>query len=128
VFEYDAVYSLSAREFKGYGNDLDTLEKFSGSYPKQAYVELPDNNAEALAFSSERQLNDEPLYADAQGYRTLPASNSLLIRNAAQLKDNVQESLEVELASNCLLARFVSSSMIGYVCLDPSSREITAFN
>ncbi len=127
VFEYDAIYSLSAREFKDYGNDPKVLEQFSGKYPKQVYIELPDNNAEALAFSSDRQLNDEPLYADARRYRALPQSNALLIRNGLQLKDDAQKSLEIELADDCLLARFVSSSKITVVCLDESSREITQF-
>jgi hypothetical protein len=126
VFEYDALYSLSAREYKQYGNDLAALEQFAGKYPKQVFIELPGDNTEAFAFSSNRQLNESPLYGDAASYKPLPESNVELIRDGENFKEIGQAAIEQELADDCVLARFVSSSKQGYVCLD-SSRTITDF-
>ena len=127
AFEYDAIYSLSYREFKQYDNDLAALEAFAGQYPKQVFIELPADNREAFTFSYERQLNDLPLYADATRYRPLPEDNALLIRDAEELKSGAQSELVEALADDCLLARFISSSKQGFVCLDKTTREITDF-
>lgn len=127
AFEYDSIYSLSAREFKNYGNDLAALEEFSGNYPKWVFIDLPTDNAEAFRFSYERQLNDLPLFADAARYRQLPDTEAELIRDAEEFKVGVQAEIEQELSDECLLARFISSSQQVYVCVDASTRTITDF-
>jgi hypothetical protein len=127
AFEYDSIFSLSAREYKGYGNELAALEKFSGSYPKKVFIELPGDDIQALSHSVELQLNNEPLYGDAQNYQELPESNLDLVRDASSLRAAAAAQLEQEFPEDCLLAQFVSSSQQGFVCLDPATRSITAF-
>jgi hypothetical protein len=57
----------------------------------------------------------------------LPENNAQLIRDAENFKAMGQAAIEQELAADCVLVRFISSSKQGYVCLDASSRAITGF-
>ena len=128
AFEYDTIYSLSAREFKDYGNEMDSLEDFAGKYPRQVFLDLPADDSQALDFAFERQFNGSPLYAESARYRPLPQDNNQLIRNAENFKvDAVAGGVVPELPAECLLARFVSSSAQGYVCIDSATREISEF-
>ncbi len=127
VFEFDSIYSLSAREYKGYGNSLDSLQDFAGRYPKKVYIELPGDEVESLSYSVERQINDNPLYGDAQFYQALPSDGSDLVRDAAGTRASAEAQIGRALGDDCIVAQFVSSSKQGYVCLDPKSLVITEF-
>jgi hypothetical protein len=127
VFEFDSIYSLSAREYKGYGNSLDSLQGFAGRYPKKVYIELPGGEVESLNYSVERQINDNPLYGDAQFYQALPSDISDLVRDPVGVRLSAEAQIERTLAGDCLVAQFISSSKQGYVCLNPESLVIKEF-
>lgn len=126
--EYDAIYSLNAREFAAYGNTMDSLDSFPGPYPKVVYIELPLVNQEAQILSIERQLNGEPLYGDTSNY--LPLATDTIsarsrFRREQALRDRTSDVLMNQIDEDCVLTKFVSVSEQTLVCFDITSLSIT---
>lgn len=128
--EYDAIFSLNAREFAAYGNTMSSLDSFSGPYPKVVYIELPVDNQEAGFLSLERQLNGEPLFGDTSNYLPL-ATDSIPARSRfraeQRLRDGAGEEIQREIDESCRFIRFVSVSKRGFVCFDVATLSITKF-
>ena len=128
--EYDAIFSLNAREFAAYGNTMSSLDSFSGPYPKVVYIELPVDNQEAGLLSLERQLNGEPLFGDTSNYLPL-ATDSIPARSRfraeQRLRDGAGEEIQREIDESCRFIRFVSASERGFVCFDVATLSITKF-
>lgn len=130
ALEYDTIYSLSAREFTAYGNDVESLDAFAGPYPKAVYIELPADDTAAGSLSIERQLNGEPLFGDASNYRALtPSSGSVRsrFRREAAILESAGAEIRQQLDQDCVLSRFVSVASAGLVCFDPNELTITDY-
>lgn len=130
AIEYDTVYSLTAREFSYYGNDMDDLTQFDGPFPKTVYIQLPENDQEAAFLSIEQQLNGEPLYGRAENYLPLSSDKGTarsLFRKEQMVRFNAHESIINQLGENCVFSKFVSVSSKGLVCFDLETLTITDF-
>lgn len=130
ALEYDTIYSLSAREFTAYGNDIESLDAFEGPYPKAVYIELPNDDTAAGNLSIERQLNGEPLFGDVENYRPLEsntASARSRFRREAAILESAGANIRQQLDQDCVLSRFVSAASTGLVCFDVNRLSITDY-
>lgn len=130
ALEYDTIYSLSAREFTAYGNEFDSLRNLKGPFPKTVYIELPDDDVQAVTLAIEKQLNGEPLFGNAENYLPL-ASSAEIVRSRFRKEDELLGAADAnfrsQLSKDCVLSKFVSVSTAGLVCFDPNTLTITDY-
>ncbi len=130
VLAYDTFYSLSGQEFEEFGRDPAMLEKFPGAYPKLIYIELPANDIQADIINIRSQFIGDPLYIQTDRYQAFPAISDdihALFRRELAVRENAGESLLSEIDEACLLSKFISAVMAGYVCFDPVGKTLSGF-
>lgn len=129
--EYNSIFILNAREFASYGNKIESLDQFSGPYPKLVYIELPQDDQEALSLSIGSQLNGEPLFGDASNYSPLGIDSypkRTRFRGELALRNGVSQEIQNQIDdNNCVFSRFASVSKQGFVCFDLQVLSITKF-
>jgi hypothetical protein len=131
AIEYDSIFSLNAREFSSYGNTMESLDQFSGPYPKLVYIELPQDDQEAMSLSTGSQLNGEPLFGYAANYLPLVTDSypeRSRFRREFALRNGVSQEIQNQINDDgCVFSRFTSVSKQGFVCFDLESLSITEF-
>ena len=128
VLAYDTLYSLSADEFEDYGRDPALLEEFPGGYPKLVYTELPENDIEADIVSIRSQFIGDPLYIQTERYQAMPRDDlASVFRRQQNVRNEMRAEFRQQLPESCLLSRFVSVVMSGFVCLNAETGKITEF-
>ncbi|MFT4814064.1 MAG: hypothetical protein ACI9WR_001372 [Paracoccaceae bacterium] len=131
AIEYDSIFSLNAREFASYGNTMESLEQFSGPYPKLVYIELPQDDQEAMSLSTGNQLSGEPLFGYTSNYLPLVTDSYIersRFRREFALRNGVSQEIQNQINDHdCVFSRFTSVSKQGFVCFDLESLSITEF-
>lgn len=130
VLAYDTIYSIAEQNFEEFDRDVAVLEEFPGRFPKLIYVELPENEIAADIASLRSQFIGDPLYIQTEKYRALPPGAeglSSIFRREDSVRASVSEEMLSQLESNCVLSKFLSAVISGYVCYDPQEMALSRF-
>jgi len=128
VLAYDTFYSVDAQEFLEYERDPQVLDSFPGAYPKLVYIELPESEVAAEIASIRAQFIGDPLYIQTEKYRAMPVDDlESVFRAEESTRRQATEAVLRELDDSCLLSKFISPIVNGFVCFDAQSRVLSMF-
>ncbi|MBL4582424.1 MAG: hypothetical protein JKY29_11445 [Gammaproteobacteria bacterium] len=130
VLAYDTFFSVDTEEFLKYEHDPKILESFPGPYPKLIYIELPESEIAAQIASIRAQFIGDPLYIQIENYRAMPDSLDGLrsvFRAEQTLRRGASENMRNQLDESCLLSKFISPVVSGFVCFDTNTRTLSKF-
>ncbi len=130
VLAHDTIYSLASQEFEEFEQDSALLRDFPGRFPKLVYAELPENDIEADIVALRSQFIGVPLYMQTERFRAIPeqaAAIEPLFRKEADVRATMSEELQSRVAEGCLVSKFVSAVVSGYVCFDPERRRLREY-
>lgn len=130
VLAYDTFYTLDTEELLKYERDPKLLKDFPGAYPKLVYVELPESDIAADVAFLRGQFIGDPLYVQTEKYRAFPEQvNEMesVFRKVDSVKKSASSDILNQLDESCLLSKFVSAEVSGFVCFDVQSRKLSRF-
>jgi hypothetical protein len=130
VFAYDTFYSLAASEFEAYGRDPEAVSTFPGPSPKLVYAELPVSDIGADVANIRGFFMADPLFMQTDKYKPVPEHGTAIFRRENAVRQDAERTLRADVASReegCVLNRFVSAYVSGFVCYDAVERRLTRF-
>lgn len=130
VLAYDTIYSVNTQDLLEYDRDPDVLESYPGSYPKLVYVELPESEFAAEFALIRSQFIGDILYVQTEKYHAIPSQVDeveKVFRGVEKTRKEAPESVLSQLDESCVLSRFISSIVNGFVCFNAESRKLEKF-
>ncbi|MBQ13092.1 MAG: hypothetical protein QGG67_15325 [Gammaproteobacteria bacterium] len=130
ILAYDTIYALAAQEFELYERDITFIDDYPGSSPKMIYVELPEDEVSAEILYIRSQFIDDPLFVQTELFKPMPTDDYDILsifRREDAVRSTVTEELLARLDEDCVLTKFISTRISGYVCFDPRENQLTRF-